>query len=61
MARRKAPRPTVDMIVEVSQGIVLIERKNSPYGWALPGGFVDYGESLEEADLYIFTSHLISE
>lgn len=30
-------------------GIVLIERSNPPYGWALPGGFVDYGESLEEA------------
>lgn len=30
-------------------GIVLIKRKNPPYGWALPGGFVDYGESLEEA------------
>jgi 8-oxo-dGTP diphosphatase len=31
------------------RGIVLIERKNPPYGWALPGGFVDYGESLEAA------------
>lgn len=30
-------------------GIVLIRRKNPPYGWALPGGFVDYGESLETA------------
>lgn len=30
-------------------GIVLIERKNKPFGWALPGGFVDYGESLEKA------------
>jgi ADP-ribose pyrophosphatase YjhB (NUDIX family) len=28
---------------------VLIKRKNPPHGWALPGGFVDYGESLEEA------------
>lgn len=27
----------------------MIERKNPPYGWALPGGFVDYGETLEEA------------
>jgi len=34
---------------EVQGGIVLIRRKNPPYGWALPGGFVDYGESLEEA------------
>ena len=30
-------------------GIVLIKRKNPPFGWALPGGFVDYGESLESA------------
>ena len=30
-------------------GIVIIERSNPPFGWALPGGFVDYGESLEEA------------
>ncbi len=44
------PLPTVDIIIEVdSEGIVLIKRKNPPYGWALPGGFVDYGESLEEA------------
>jgi ADP-ribose pyrophosphatase YjhB (NUDIX family) len=37
----------VDIIIEIDAGIVLIERKNPPYGWALPGGFVDYGESLE--------------
>jgi len=44
------PLPTVDIIIEIeSKGIVLIKRKNPPYGWALPGGFVDYGESLEEA------------
>jgi len=44
------PLPTVDIIIEVeSKGIILIRRKNPPYGWALPGGFVDYGESLEEA------------
>jgi len=43
------PVPTVDIIIETAGGIVLIERKNSPYGWALPGGFVDYGEKLEEA------------
>ena len=41
------PLPTVDIIIEVKGGIVLIERKNSPYGWAIPGGFVDYGESVE--------------
>ncbi len=44
------PVPTVDIIIEViGRGIVLIKRKNEPTGWAIPGGFVDYGESLEEA------------
>jgi ADP-ribose pyrophosphatase YjhB (NUDIX family) len=41
------PLPTVDIIIEVDAGIVLIERKNPPFGWAIPGGFVDYGESVE--------------
>ena len=54
MPEFKNPVPTVDIIIEMKdagghEGIVLIERKNPPYGWALPGGFVDYGESLEEA------------
>lgn len=43
------PLPTVDIIIERPDGIVLIERKNEPFGWALPGGFVDYGEKLEDA------------
>lgn len=43
------PFPTVDIIIEIDDGIILIERKNEPHGWALPGGFVDYGESLENA------------
>lgn len=44
------PFPTVDIIIELEkQGIVLIKRKNPPFGWAMPGGFVDYGESLESA------------
>jgi 8-oxo-dGTP diphosphatase len=43
------PFPTVDIIIQVREMVVLIERKNEPTGWALPGGFVDYGESLEEA------------
>lgn len=48
------PFPTVDIIIEVQagrgeKGIVLIYRKNAPRGWALPGGFVDYGETLEQA------------
>jgi 8-oxo-dGTP diphosphatase len=45
------PAPTVDIIIELvdkpSRPIVLIERKNEPFGWAIPGGFVDYGESIE--------------
>lgn len=54
MKKRKNPVPTVDIVIEIKredgrQGIVLVKRKNPPYGWALPGGFVDYGESLEEA------------
>ncbi len=43
------PFPTVDIIIELSEGIVLIERANEPRGWALPGGFVDYGETTEAA------------
>lgn len=45
----KNPVPTVDIIIIYGDGIVLIERKNPPHGWALPGGFVDYGEDLETA------------
>jgi ADP-ribose pyrophosphatase YjhB (NUDIX family) len=41
------PLVTVDVIIEIRNSIVLIERANLPYGWALPGGFVNYGESLE--------------
>ena len=48
---QRNPFVTVDIIIEVDHGIVLIERKNPPYGWALPGGFVDYGEPLERAAL----------
>lgn len=47
------PTPTVDIIIELvdrpDRPIVLIERLNPPYGWAIPGGFVDYGESVETA------------
>ncbi len=42
------PFPTVDIIIEVDESIVLIYRRNYPKGWALPGGFVEYGETLEE-------------
>lgn len=48
------PFPTVDLIIRCrdplgKEGIVLVQRKNPPLGWALPGGFVDYGETLEQA------------
>lgn len=49
MQEYRNPLPTVDVIIETGGGIVLIERKNAPEGWALPGGFVDYRESLEDA------------
>ncbi len=59
MNEYKNPIPTVDIIIELDvddtkepakeKKVVLIYRKNYPNGWALPGGFVDYGESLEEA------------
>ena len=54
MPRYHNPAPTVDLIIEIKDGqgrpgIVLIKRKNPPFGWALPGGFVDYGESCEDA------------
>jgi ADP-ribose pyrophosphatase YjhB (NUDIX family) len=45
----KYPRVTVDVIIKYKGGIVLIKRVNPPYGWALPGGFVEYGETVEEA------------
>ena len=45
----RTPIPTVDIIIEIDKRIVLIKRKNPPLGWALPGGFVDYGESYEQA------------
>lgn len=47
MGKYKNPVPTADIIIEMGDGIILIKRKNPPYGWAIPGGFVDYGESLE--------------
>jgi 8-oxo-dGTP diphosphatase len=43
------PLLTVDIIIECDGFIVLIERKNPPFGWALPGGFVEYGETIEQA------------
>ena len=48
--RYRNPLPAVDIIIEYEdRGLVLIEREKSPLGWALPGCFVEYGESLEAA------------
>jgi 8-oxo-dGTP diphosphatase len=54
MPRYKNPVPTVDLIIEIADdkgrpGIILIRRGHYPPGWALPGGFVEYGETLELA------------
>ena len=43
------PVPTVDLIIRAGGGIVLVRRRHPPLGWALPGGFVDAGETLEAA------------
>lgn len=44
------PKLTVDLLIDMGAGlVVLVERKNAPQGWALPGGFVDLGETVEEA------------
>ena len=50
VSRYRNPFPTVDIIIrDDRRRVVLVERRNAPLGWALPGGFVDYGESLEAA------------
>ncbi|MFN7973263.1 MAG: NUDIX hydrolase [Acidobacteriota bacterium] len=50
MALPETPLLTVDVVIEIpGQGVVLIQRKNPPHGWAIPGGFVDRGESCETA------------
>ncbi|MBI5419092.1 MAG: NUDIX hydrolase [Deltaproteobacteria bacterium] len=43
------PAPTVDILIEVGDRIVLIRRKYPPEGWAIPGGFIDLGEKAQEA------------
>ncbi|MBA2862324.1 NUDIX hydrolase [Methanococcus maripaludis] len=42
---------TADILIKYNSGIVLIKRKNDPYKdyWAIPGGFIEYGERVEEA------------
>lgn len=50
---REAPLPTVDVVILLEGGdkVVLVRRKYPPPGWAIPGGFVEAGETLERAAL----------
>ena len=45
---QRGPKPTVDIVIE-NAGVVLVHRAHEPKGWALPGGFIDAGETAEEA------------
>ena len=47
----KTPMLAVDIIIKAKEGVVLVKRKNEPFKgkWALPGGFVEYGERVEDA------------
>lgn len=49
MTEHRNPLPTVDVVILTGSGVVLVKRKNPPHGWALPGGFVEEGETLEQA------------
>jgi len=53
MTRPITPQLTADVIIEVplldDKPIILIERKYEPFGWAIPGGFVDVGETIASA------------
>ena len=51
LSEYRQPKLTVDVVVEMGRArdIVLVRRKNPPFGWAIPGGFVDEGETVEEA------------
>lgn len=52
MRMPETPRLTVDIVIRLWEQptmVVLVERRYPPWGWALPGGFVDVGERVEEA------------
>jgi ADP-ribose pyrophosphatase YjhB (NUDIX family) len=48
MARPNCPPIAADVIIEIGTKVVLIERRNFPFGWAIPGGFVEFGEAVEQ-------------
>lgn len=51
-APERQPRLTADVIITppgIPRRVALVLRRNPPHGWALPGGFVEYGESVEHA------------
>lgn len=49
MAEHRQPRLAVDCIIRSEGKVVVVRRRNPPLGWALPGGFVEYGETVEAA------------
>ena len=49
MSAYRNPKPTVDVLIELPDGLVFVERANPPHGFALPGGFVDEGEWIADA------------
>lgn len=49
MPRPVSPPVAADVIIEIGDRIVFVERKHDPPGWALPGGFVEFGETVEQA------------
>lgn len=48
-AQRTVPLLTVDIIIRFRGGIVLVDRAKEPFGWSIPGGFVEFGETVEQA------------
>ncbi len=46
---RSGPKLAVDCIILLDGKVLVIHRRNPPHGWALPGGFVEYGETVEDA------------
>jgi len=45
----KNPAPTADVVAIQEGQVLMILRRNPPEGWALPGGFIEYGETAEHA------------